>query len=203
MRLRQTAGGFPQSTHPWHTPVCPSRPCPALAHRKYLTLNPSSTFEFPIDRLQYLHRDAQSQPPKCLRKLEISRRYGKLTTVNLKSGGINLLTFFFATVHRDLPAEGCLLYVSTKEKRRSHPRDDDDIRRAFILNPDSDFFFFSITAARIKKNKGTQQIKFKVRCQRYLYTLVLKDSDKAEKLKQSLPPSMPRLPTRELFCESR
>ena len=45
-------------------------------------------------------------------------------------------------------------------------------------------------AARIKKNKQTQQIKFKVRCQRYLYTLSLKDSEKAEKLKQSLPPSM-------------
>lgn len=45
------------------------------------------------------------------------------------------------------------------------------------------------TAAGIKKNKKTQQVKFKVRCQRYLYTLVLKDSDKAEKLKQSLPPS--------------
>lgn len=44
-------------------------------------------------------------------------------------------------------------------------------------------------AARIKKNTSSQQIKFKVRCQRHLYTLVLKDSDKAEKLKQSLPPS--------------
>ncbi|KAK3325531.1 ribosomal protein L38e [Apodospora peruviana] len=46
------------------------------------------------------------------------------------------------------------------------------------------------SSARIKKNKNTQQIKFKVRCQRHLYTLVLKDSDKAEKLKQSLPPSL-------------
>lgn len=46
------------------------------------------------------------------------------------------------------------------------------------------------TAARIKKNKKTNVVKFKVRCQRYLYTLVLKDSEKAEKLKQSLPPSM-------------
>lgn len=45
------------------------------------------------------------------------------------------------------------------------------------------------TAARIKKT-STQQIKFKVRCERYLYTLVLKDQDKAEKLKQSLPPGM-------------
>ncbi|OIW30258.1 ribosomal protein L38e [Coniochaeta ligniaria NRRL 30616] len=46
------------------------------------------------------------------------------------------------------------------------------------------------SSARIKKNTNTQQIKFKVRCQRHLYTLVLKDSDKAEKLKQSLPPSL-------------
>jgi hypothetical protein len=44
-------------------------------------------------------------------------------------------------------------------------------------------------AARIKKNKKVGNVKFKVRCQKHLYTLVLKDSDKAEKLKQSLPPS--------------
>lgn len=39
-----------------------------------------------------------------------------------------------------------------------------------------------------QKNRVTNRIKFKVRCSRHLYTLVLKDSDKAEKLKQSLPP---------------
>ncbi|KAK4467146.1 ribosomal protein L38e [Cladorrhinum samala] len=44
------------------------------------------------------------------------------------------------------------------------------------------------SSARIKKNK--QQTKFKVRCERFLYTLVLKDSEKAEKLKQSLPPNL-------------
>ena len=49
------------------------------------------------------------------------------------------------------------------------------------------------TAAKIKKNPRSNQIKFKVRCKRYLYTLVLKDSDKAEKLKQSLPPGTFRL----------
>lgn len=43
--------------------------------------------------------------------------------------------------------------------------------------------------ARIKRNRKTQQTKFKVRCHRLLYTLVLKDSEKADKLKQSLPPS--------------
>jgi hypothetical protein len=41
----------------------------------------------------------------------------------------------------------------------------------------------------VKKN-ANKQIKFKVRCSRELYTLVLKDSDKADKLKQSLPPGM-------------
>ncbi|TPX07135.1 uncharacterized protein E0L32_010936 [Thyridium curvatum] len=46
------------------------------------------------------------------------------------------------------------------------------------------------SSARIKKNKKSQQIKFKVRCQTHLYTLVLKDSEKAEKLKQSLPPNL-------------
>ncbi|KAF5524474.1 60S ribosomal protein L38 [Colletotrichum aenigma] len=46
------------------------------------------------------------------------------------------------------------------------------------------------SSARIKRNRKSTQIKFKVRCQRHLYTLVLKDNDKAEKLKQSLPPQL-------------
>ncbi|KAJ8065970.1 hypothetical protein OCU04_005068 [Sclerotinia nivalis] len=47
------------------------------------------------------------------------------------------------------------------------------------------------SSARIKKNVGkTSSIKIKVRCQKYLYTLVLKDLEKAEKLKQSLPPNL-------------
>jgi len=41
-------------------------------------------------------------------------------------------------------------------------------------------------AVKIKKNKDN--VKFKVRCSRYLYTLVITDKEKAEKLKQSLPP---------------
>lgn len=48
---------------------------------------------------------------------------------------------------------------------------------------------FFPAAARIKKNKKTSLIKFKVRCSKHLYTLALKDAEKAEKLKQSLPPS--------------
>ena len=44
----------------------------------------------------------------------------------------------------------------------------------------------SLVAVKIKKNKDN--VKFKVRCSRYLYTLVITDKEKAEKLKQSLPP---------------
>ncbi|TPX33583.1 hypothetical protein SmJEL517_g03567 [Synchytrium microbalum] len=45
-------------------------------------------------------------------------------------------------------------------------------------------------AKSIKIKKNGSQSKFKVRCSRYLYTLVIADSEKAEKLKQSLPPGL-------------
>jgi len=43
-------------------------------------------------------------------------------------------------------------------------------------------------SVKIKKNKET--VKFKVRCSRYLYTLVINDKEKADKLRQSLPPGL-------------
>jgi len=48
-------------------------------------------------------------------------------------------------------------------------------------------------AARIKKVLSRvpgvkPKIKFKVRCSRYIYTLSLDDSERAEKLRQTLPP---------------
>ncbi|CAM4711628.1 unnamed protein product [Leuciscus chuanchicus] len=43
-------------------------------------------------------------------------------------------------------------------------------------------------SVKIKKNKDN--VKFKVRCSKYLYTLVITDKEKAEKLKQSLPPGL-------------
>uniref|UniRef100_A0A8C2XC54 Large ribosomal subunit protein eL38 n=1 Tax=Cyclopterus lumpus TaxID=8103 RepID=A0A8C2XC54_CYCLU len=43
-------------------------------------------------------------------------------------------------------------------------------------------------SVKIKKNKDN--VKFKVRCSKYLYTLVITDKEKAEKLKQSLPPEL-------------
>ena len=52
---------------------------------------------------------------------------------------------------------------------------------------------FLLTARRkdarsVKIKKSGDITKFKVRCSRYLYTLCVTDSDKADKLKLSLPP---------------
>ncbi|KAI9142301.1 60S ribosomal protein L38, partial [Paraphysoderma sedebokerense] len=43
-------------------------------------------------------------------------------------------------------------------------------------------------SAKVKKNGS--QYKFKLRCSRYLYTLVLNDAQKAKKLKETLPPCL-------------
>ena len=44
--------------------------------------------------------------------------------------------------------------------------------------------------AAVKIKKTARATKFKVRCSKYLYTLRVVDSDKADKLKQSLPPGL-------------
>jgi large subunit ribosomal protein L38e len=43
---------------------------------------------------------------------------------------------------------------------------------------------------RVKKVVRSGATKFKVRCARHLYTLVVADGEKAAKLKQSLPPGL-------------
>lgn len=43
-------------------------------------------------------------------------------------------------------------------------------------------------SVKIMKSKKKDSVKFKVRCSKYLYTLVVQDKEKAEKLRQSLPP---------------
>ena len=51
------------------------------------------------------------------------------------------------------------------------------------------------------KSKKKDSVKFKVRCSKYLYTLVVQDKEKAEKLKQSLPPGNSGLSRNELAQE--
>ena len=47
-----------------------------------------------------------------------------------------------------------------------------------------------MNATAVKIKKTGDKTKFKVRCSKYLYTLCVTDSDKADKLKQSLPPGL-------------
>ena len=47
-------------------------------------------------------------------------------------------------------------------------------------------------AKLVKIRKRDAQTKFKIRCSRHLYTLVVTDAEKAEKLTQSLPPGLQR-----------
>lgn len=45
-------------------------------------------------------------------------------------------------------------------------------------------------ARSIKIKRSKDVIKFKARCKKYLYTLCMLNSEKADKLKQSLPPGL-------------
>ncbi|KAH8598120.1 putative 60S ribosomal protein L38 [Bisporella sp. PMI_857] len=65
------------------------------------------------------------------------------------------------------------------------PREVSDIKQFIEIARRKD-----ASSARIKKTKKSPVVKFKIRCQRHLYTLIVKDAEKAEKLKQSLPPSL-------------
>lgn len=103
-------------------------------------------------------------------------------------------SFRYQAVHWDLPTEGRFLWVLFRgffrawyrwmEMIQKHPAGCMQLRHQRLER----WLGMIVLAARIKRNRSTQQIKFKVRCNRFLYTLVLRDSDKADKLKQSLPP---------------
>ncbi|KAL3583210.1 hypothetical protein D5086_014271 [Populus alba] len=45
-------------------------------------------------------------------------------------------------------------------------------------------------ARSVKIKRSRDAVKFKVRCSKYLYTLCVFDTEKADKLKQSLPPGL-------------
>merc|ERR1712227_1135607 len=58
------------------------------------------------------------------------------------------------------------------------------------------------SAARKAGSTATvTKYKFKLRCSRYLYTFCLADADKADKLRQSLPPSHPQGQRRRRRCQ--
>lgn len=48
-------------------------------------------------------------------------------------------------------------------------------------------------AKSVRILKANKETKFKIRCSKYLYTLSIKDSEKAKKLEQSLPPGLQKV----------
>ncbi|XP_023569891.1 60S ribosomal protein L38 [Octodon degus] len=72
---------------------------------------------------------------------------------------------------------------ATSERLVAMPRKIEEIKDFLLTARRKD-----AKSVKIKKNKDN--VKFKVRCSRYLYTLVITDKEKAEKLKQSLPPGL-------------
>eukprot|EP01018_Ginkgo_biloba_P014731 Gb_29252 [translate_table: standard] len=70
-------------------------------------------------------------------------------------------------------------------------------RKCYLIYPKqiSEIKDFLLTARRkdarsVKIKRSKDVVKFKVRCKKYLYTLCVFDSEKADKLKQSLPPGL-------------
>ncbi|OAJ43108.1 60S ribosomal protein L38 [Batrachochytrium dendrobatidis JEL423] len=73
-----------------------------------------------------------------------------------------------------------------------------DVDQMYIPKQIKEIKEFLLTCKRkdaqsVKVKKTGSQHKFKVRCSKYLYTLVVTDAEKAEKLKQSLPPTLQRI----------
>ena len=62
----------------------------------------------------------------------------------------------------------------------------DTLTRLYVALCDNWAFALLQRSVKIKKTKDN--VKFKIRCSRYLYTLCVPDTEKADKLKQSLPP---------------
>ncbi|KAI0338323.1 hypothetical protein BDW22DRAFT_1338140 [Trametopsis cervina] len=82
----------------------------------------------------------------------------------------------------------CCCKCQTESLYPSQPKELRDIKTFLEIATRKD-----ASEARIKKTRsssGQTKTKFKVRCHRYLYTLSLDDSEKAEKLRQSLPPGL-------------
>ncbi|KAJ3980125.1 ribosomal protein L38e, partial [Lentinula detonsa] len=68
------------------------------------------------------------------------------------------------------------------------PKEISDIKQFLEISKRKDASQARIKRIAAKGRGGKVQTKFKLRCSRYLYTLSLDDPEKAEKLRQSLPP---------------
>ncbi|XP_044754567.1 60S ribosomal protein L38 isoform X1 [Coccinella septempunctata] len=77
----------------------------------------------------------------------------------------------------------CYFRSKIEQKVTKMPREITEIKEFLLTARRKD-------AKSVKIKKNVLNTKFKVRCSRFLYTLVITDKEKAEKLKQSLPPGL-------------
>ncbi|KAM1530877.1 hypothetical protein ACFX1Z_019906 [Malus domestica] len=116
-----------------------------------------------------------------LKKKEGRAREKKKTSVAGESEG----TFQYGNYQREADDLHSVVEYFSRAKRAprailGHSKEDKD---------------FLLTARRkdarnVKIKRTKDVVKFKVRCSKYLYTLCVFDSEKADKLKQSLPPCL-------------
>uniref|UniRef100_A0AAV1V2X4 60S ribosomal protein L38 n=1 Tax=Peronospora matthiolae TaxID=2874970 RepID=A0AAV1V2X4_9STRA len=79
----------------------------------------------------------------------------------------------------------CHLLLSLEDQRDKMPKQITDIRDFLQKARRKD-------ARSVKIKKSDKVVKFKIRCSKYLYTLCVTDTEKADKLTQSLPPGLQR-----------
>lgn len=80
-----------------------------------------------------------------------------------------------------------------RESNRRLPLPPSSSELSLIANGNTEVTIKKSVARKAGSGAAATKYKFKLRCSRYLYTFCLADSDKAEKLRQSLPPSTSRL----------
>ncbi|CAD7076662.1 unnamed protein product [Hermetia illucens] len=86
------------------------------------------------------------------------------------------------------PTDSCRLFLSKRGKRQLWLVIFIPLKFSHIFLISNKHAAKDARAVKIKKNPNNT--KFKIRCSRFLYTLVVFDKEKAEKLKQSLPPGL-------------
>ncbi|CAN6725064.1 unnamed protein product [Malus baccata var. baccata] len=94
-----------------------------------------------------------------------------------------------------MDAKGFIWYIASSEFERELAASGLDQATNKMPKQIHEIKDFLLTARRkdarnVKIKRTKDAVKFKVRCSKYLYTLCVFDSEKADKLKQSLPPGL-------------
>ncbi|KAM3591763.1 uncharacterized protein V6R79_006879 [Siganus canaliculatus] len=136
--------------------------------------------------LKHLHAMFAAAERTDVCEQETSSRYKKTARITPEETGVDTKRQRCLKTCRLIGLEDIVLRAFILTRCSTYLSDDSPLLQTSVMPASS-----PVTrqhAVKIKKNKDN--VKFKVRCSRYLYTLVITDKEKAEKLKQSLPPGL-------------